>query len=453
MRNVPALLIVCLLVYQWSCRSLVEVAPVVDLRERMPPQASIVSVLPTELDAAEIQIKDSPGLKAPYILTGLTPTGNALSLSPRVEPVNPNPRQLPLIPYPFQLSRYRVTNLVVGQTYRFRLRFVYNNEDTITIERPYTHRPPGNWTRLAHLPADNGHFTGTPVAMDYDRAGTSISLFRYVDVNTTQTLLYYYSLDLWLNDTNAPSLLPTSRPGIIQFNLYFRNVDRYRFWGLGYQTSDLLPGKYIYLRDLYLETPPPYNKINTVVPSYLGEAGETAFFTTIDQAFFLTQNGSPALFAISSLAEQRPCRPLPELPGTLATFTIDSIGFIINQVGNRQPHLWAYDTRTDSWSRKSDFPGPVRSRGVGFSVKGIGYFGLGTTPQQDAGYRDIWQYDPATNAWQYLTDYPGQAHRYVVSLSTANRVFLGLGYEAQPSLGQNAATRQVGCTDFWEFKP
>ena len=437
-----------------GCRTTPDVAPVIDLRVVPPAQAAIVSVLPTGPDAAEVQVKDSPGLTAPYELIGLTPAGGMLAFTATAEPTRANPYNLPGIAYPFQLTRHRTTGLSVGQTYRFRLRFRYNNADTVTVERSYTHHLPAHWTRLAHLPADNGQFTGTPVELDFERQGETVSLFRYVDENTTDQLLYYRSSDFWLREMYPPPpSLPVARPGIVQFNLYYLNSDRYRFWGLGYQTSDLFPGKYVYLRDLYLRTPPPYNELNTIVPSYLGEVGETAFFKTVDQAFFLTQNGSPALFIINALGEQRPGSPLPEAPGTLATFTVDSVGYVVNQVGSRPPRLWAYDTRLNRWSRRADFPGPVRSRGVGFSAGGRGYFGLGTTPTADGGLRDIWQYDPATNQWQYVTDYPGQGHRYVSVLSLPKRAFLGLGYETQPVVGSDGITRQTGCTDFWEFTP
>ncbi|QJW89926.1 hypothetical protein HNV11_11325 [Spirosoma taeanense] len=435
-----------------GCRTTPEVAPILDVGVVRPAQAAIVSVLPVGSDAAEVQIKDSPNLKSSYQLTVLTASGAALPLTPITEPVPANPFNLPVLLYPYRLTRYRVSGLTGSQTYRFRLNFRYNNTDTLTVERAYVHRPAANWTRLAHLPFDTGDFTGSPVALDEARSGDIVSLFRYVDENTMTPLVYYRSIDLWQNEPNPPPL-PTPRPGMVQFVLYYQNSDRYRFWGLGYQTSDLFPGKYVYLRDLYLRTPPPYSQLNMILPSYLGEVGETAFFTTTDQAFFLTQNRSPAMFAITAVGGQRACQPLPEPPGTLATFSVDSVGYVVNQTDNEAPHLWAYDAHLDRWSRKADFPGQVRSRGVGFAVGSKGYFGLGISLQQEKGYRDIWEYDPANNQWQYVTDYPGQGQRYVMALSTPKRAFLGLGYETQPVVARDAVTRQVGCTDFWLFTP
>lgn len=446
--------LVFLLLVGWvvACRTTSEVAPILDLRVISPPQASIVSVLPVRSDAAELQIKDTPGLTTPYEITWQAPSGSALVLTAVTDGTTSQPDHSFFLSPTFHLARYRITGLTIGQTYRFQLHFRYNNEDTLTVERRYTHRAAANWTQLAHLPVDNGQFTGTPNELDTERQGELVSLLRYADESTTQPLLYNRFYNAWQLE-QLPPALPVPRLGMIQFNLYYLNIDRYRFWGLGFQTSDLFPGKYVYLRDMYLTTPPPYNALNVVLPSYLGEVGETAFFRTTDQAFFLNQNGSSSLFIIDALGKQRAGSSLPEATGTLATFTIDSVGYVVNQVDNAAPRLWAYNTRTDRWTRKADFPGSVRSRGVGFSIDGKGYFGLGISPEQTIGYRDIWRYDPLTNHWQYVTDYPGQGNRYVSVLSLPKRVYLGFGYETQPVVSQEPSTRQVGCTDFWEFVP
>ena len=91
-------------------------------------------------------------------------------------------------------------------------------------------------------------------------------------------------------------------------------------------------------------------------------------FTTTDEAYFLTQNGSSAMRSIDAIFTQTVRAPLPEPPGTLATFSIRNIGYVVNQRPGQPVRLWAYDPATDSWIRKADFPGAGRSRGVAFSM-------------------------------------------------------------------------------------
>jgi len=428
-----------------GCKPTVDPVTVIDTRVVAPPQATIASVEATGPDSARIIIKYTAGLKqGAWQLIAKTATGQTLSLVPT------DNRQVG----PFSLAAYRAVGLTGGQTYVIRLHSRYNNADTLTVERRYTHRlDEPTWTPLAHLPFTDGQFTGTPIALDPTRRGDVISVFRYIDDEKTDALVYNRSLNDWQPEKFSPPL-PTSRPGIIQFLLYYYNADAYRYYGLGYRTNDLFPGKYVYLKDLYGQSPVQFF---VTLPSFLNEMGEPAFYTIrdpfMDRAFFLTQNGSPAQFAITAIDSVEVRSPLPEKPGSLATFSVGSLGFVINETGSGQPHLWMYDAKADVWTRRADFPGAVRVRGVGFSAGGKGYYGLGTSPGADAGYRDLWQYDPQGDQWRYITDYPGQGHRYLIVLSTAAKAYLGWGYETQRVVSQSPYTRQVGCTDFWEFTP
>lgn len=428
--------------YLLSCREPQPTLTILSLTEPPVPQASIVSVQATGPTTADLLVKvTGQSTTTSWQLTGQTGTAQPLSISTGVGiPVGP-----------FNLIPYRVSGLVAGQEALFSLSFHFGSGEKITALRTYTHRPVAantpTWTRLSHVPTDFGDMTGYPVNPGKRGESEFVNITRYVNEQKWEALTYSRSADKWSIDnfSLASRLLP--RKGLLQFNLYFHGVDRYFFYGMGYFVNELAPNKYFYDRYLYGLFPAG---ASIVLPPYQGEDGEVAFFTTLDEVYFLTQNGSSAMRSINAEFPQMARAPLPEPPGTLATFTLDELGYVVNQRLGQPVRLWQYNPTTDTWQRRADFPGTARSRGAGFSVGNRGYFGLGIDPAQQ-GLRDIWQYDPATDRWQFVTDYPGQGNRYLAVMSANKRAYLGWGYEAQ--LTTTRAVRQVACTDWWEFIP
>ncbi|MVM28949.1 hypothetical protein GO755_02810 [Spirosoma sp. HMF4905] len=435
-KNAIGLLIGCLLLLRCKPQT-PEPATIINTKTVLPSQAALVSVQTTGATTAEVVIKLTSAIKSTdWRLTAQTNSGTALTLEPGDTKLYD----------PFSLSIFKLSGVSVGQTYKIQLGFRYNQKDTLTLERDYTHATYNPWKRREHLPFDNGDFTGSIIDYSDDRSGNSVRVTRYVDAETWQTAFFSNQQNSWYYPAIPPNV--TLRRGLIEYILYGHNTDRSYFYGLGYQTDDLFPGKYVYLRDQYAVFPAGGS---AVFPYYQGEDGELAYFTTTEWAFFLTNNGSPAMRGIYVQFDQEARAPLPEKPGILATFSIGEVGYVVNQVQGSPPHLFAYDSQKDTWTRKADFPGTQRTRGAGFSVKDKGYFGLGIAASQQ-GLRDIWQYDPATDKWQYVTEYPGEGNRYLVVWSGANRAYLGWGYESQTVVG-SLGYRQVGCTDFWEFVP
>ena len=405
-----------------------------------PPQASLVSVQATSPTEAELVLKITQGLAAnAYQLIARRAGGQSLPLTAGEAQSVGN----------FSLIPLRLSGLTPKETYTFELRFRFNNQDSITAIRNYTHRVAGPvWQRLAHAPLDGGDYTAYPVADAY----SNLLLGRYAGLNQMQAWSFSPLFNKW-NSVNASLLKIQPRRGMIQFNLFYVG-DIHYFYGLGYAINEQSSDQYFYYHDLW-------TIIGTydgpVIPAYQGENGEVAFFitrdslTSTDNAYFLTQNGSPAVRSINANFPQVSRASLPESPGTLATFTVNNIGYVVNQYPNQPIHLWAYIPSTDSWQRRADFPGPRRSRGAGFSLNGKGYFGLGARETTNQGLRDLWQYDPTTDRWQYVTDYPGQGNRYLAVATLKEKVYLGWGYESQETA--TGVVRQVPCTDWWSFQP
>lgn len=405
-----------------------------------PPQVSLVSVQSVSNSQAEILVKATQSMTSKsWEITAQNLGGQTVSLTKGEEQTVGA----------FTLTILRASGLAANQTYRFVLRFKFNNQDSVTALRYYTHRTNGpTWQRLAHAPLDGGDYTGYPVADKF----SNILIGRYAGSNLMQAWYYNPPFDRW-QQISASLLKIQPRRGLIQFNLFFHG-DLHYFYGLGYAVNEQASSNLFYYHDLWTIIG-SYDGI--VVPQYEGEDGEVAFFITTDEvtktdeAYFLTQNGSPATRSINANFPQVPRASLPEAPGTLATFTVNNIGYVVNQRPGQPIHLWAYNPQSDRWQQRADFPGIERNRGAGFAVGGQGYYGLGAAVVDQRGLRDLWRYDPGKDRWQYVTDYPGQGNRYLAVLNAPDQVYIGWGYESQSTA--TSVIRQVACTDWWAFKP
>ncbi|MVM35474.1 hypothetical protein GO755_35965 [Spirosoma sp. HMF4905] len=436
-------LMVCSLLTLAGCKS-ANLVPVVSVDPSALPQASLVSIQAVTSSEAELVLKRTQGFPTnAWRLTLRDTTGQSIELT-QGDDLNLGS---------FSLIPLQAKGLINNRTYQAELRFLLNYQDSVTALRTYTHRSSDlNWKRLPHAPLVGGDFTAYPVTDEFN----NIVLARYAGADQMQVWQYVSANNGWIQAAQDPGITKLlkiqPRRGVLQFNLFFKS-DRHYFYGLGYAINEQGASRFFYYHDLWCIIA---GKDGLVVPTYEGEEGEVAFFiakdelSDTDQAYFLTQNGTPAMRSINADFPQLACAPLPEAPGTLATFTVNNVGYVVNQSPGQPVHLWAYNPRTDTWQQRANFPGTPRSRGVGFSLQGKGYYGLGAAVSDQAGLRDLWQYDPTTDQWQYATQYPGQGNRYVAVLSTADRVYLGWGYESQRT---TTGIRQVACTDWWTFQP
>jgi N-acetylneuraminic acid mutarotase len=75
------------------------------------------------------------------------------------------------------------------------------------------------------------------------------------------------------------------------------------------------------------------------------------------------------------------------------------------------------------WRQKQDFP-DRRYNGIGFSLNGKGYVGLGWNPQQK---KDFWEYDTILNQWTQKADFLGGTRSEATSFVIGNTPYVGLG--------------------------
>jgi hypothetical protein len=96
---------------------------------------------------------------------------------------------------------------------------------------------------------------------------------------------------------------------------------------------------------------------------------------------------------------------------------------------------------TNSWVRKSDFPGAAREFACGFEINGLGYLGTG----HNGGFPewDFYEYNPVSDSWVQKANF---SNTYGVSAATSfvsgNFGYIGLGWTSN------------GYTDqFWKYDP
>ena len=89
--------------------------------------------------------------------------------------------------------------------------------------------------------------------------------------------------------------------------------------------------------------------------------------------------------------------------------------------------LWEYNKSTDSWYRKSDFPGLARYGAVAFSIGSKGYVGTGYDYSNGVRLNDFWVYDSQTDIWLPVADFKGGVRKEAVGFSIGNKGYVGTG--------------------------
>ena len=110
-----------------------------------------------------------------------------------------------------------------------------------------------------------------------------------------------------------------------------------------------------------------------------------------------------------------------------------------NTVGTKE--TWCYDTSTDQWSRKADYPGKGVISFNSFSIGAFGYVGMGESLSYDSYLgrnvdNHFFRYDPASNAWTEVSA-PVQLISNPLSGSNGSAGLFGAG--RTPESGSNTS--------------
>jgi N-acetylneuraminic acid mutarotase len=117
-----------------------------------------------------------------------------------------------------------------------------------------------------------------------------------------------------------------------------------------------------------------------------------------------------------------------------------------NNFSDNYSDFYEYDPASNSWTQKSGFPGANRFEAFSIGLGQKGYFGLGSAlgGGDNAALRDFWSYDPVADQWTRLADFPGSAERNVTSFIFNGKIMVGLGV----SQTVTPVTREI-----WEYDP
>ena len=121
-----------------------------------------------------------------------------------------------------------------------------------------------------------------------------------------------------------------------------------------------------------------------------------------------------------------------DFPGTAiygaSAFTIGSYGYVVNGwdstgSGRGPSTTWQYNPTTDTWTVKAPFTGSTRYTTANFSLNGKGYIACGFSPYVN----DMFCYDPATDSWSQKSSFPGSPRQAMVAFSLGNAAYAGMG--------------------------
>ena len=122
---------------------------------------------------------------------------------------------------------------------------------------------------------------------------------------------------------------------------------------------------------------------------------------------------------------------------------------LFSQTGTQEPGI-----EKITWTKKADFPDSSRNEGIGFSIGSKGYFGVGQKQVElfvYKSYTDFWEYDSETNTWTQKSDFPGKERLGTQGFLVHGKIYVGLGYFIAP-YGANAGSNEY-LTDLYAFDP
>jgi len=135
--------------------------------------------------------------------------------------------------------------------------------------------------------------------------------------------------------------------------------------------------------------------------------------------------------------------------GAAVAFVIDKkayvgTGFDFKLPGTVFNDFWEYDPDSNNWIKKADFPGGDLWDGVGFSVSGKGYVGIGTFASCVCNH--LWEYDPVSDNWTQKNDFPGTNRLGAAAFTIKNKAYVGFGKTPSGIHFNNL-------NDLWEYDP
>ncbi len=134
------------------------------------------------------------------------------------------------------------------------------------------------------------------------------------------------------------------------------------------------------------------------------------------------------------------------------SFVINGKGYVaLGRNADKSGQLndcWEYNPDSDRWTEKATFPGVARVKAIAATVNGKAYVGLGFNldyfvySDRNAYLKDFWMYDSVSDSWIRKADFPSFATDGCVSFEYENKIIVGSGFNGYSFTNE-----------FWSYDP
>jgi hypothetical protein len=352
-----------------------------------------------------------------------------------------------------------IENLKATTNYYFRAylkvadKIYYSNE--LIANQLYDNR----WSRFIDLPDKFPYFTGT-LFFNLDNELTLLNAedgnFNKVPFLTYGSFYNYSNSNFETNWNIDPNIEVPMLTGVKKMILLKASPDRI-FVGGGFSINENLPKPKVYSKRIWFFPLSKYNprrellqENNEPIPT----EGETLGMSIGNRLYLVETRTNGEFWEFASLTWKKRKNTIFQNIGQAVAFSTTKNGYLLAESKNstiKGGDLYEYTPESDSWQKKAPFLGEERTDGIGFSVKGKCYYGLGISKKTSRILKDIWEYDLITNLWKSIGFYPGNGNILVVSAELDGAVYIGLGF--QSTINAVEGTEISGVKDFWIFRP
>jgi len=264
------------------------------------------------------------------------------------------------------------------------------------------------WEKLSDFPGGN----------IYRGGGFSIGAFGYAGLGGD--ISHQYLSDIWKSSGGNNWNKIAVYPGGKRISPYCFTINNKAYVGGGFNKD--APGA-VPFYDFYSYDPMSntWSQIQDF-PGIVTVAKYTGFSQTVGLKHYLYV-GQDEFYKFNGdlLTWEKIDGACPAISNMSISFVISDIIYILNASGS----FWTYNTITNSWIQKNDFPGPKRWAGFGCSLGRHGYIGLGNNGQ--TFFKDVWEYYPDFDDWIKYPDLPDEGRMYVFSFQVINNIYIGGG--------------------------
>jgi hypothetical protein len=349
-----------------------------------------------------------------------------------------------------------IENLKVANIYYFRAylkvgdKIYYSNE--LIANQLYDNR----WSIFEDLPDIFPFYTGT----FFVNVDNELTLLNAEDNSLNRVPFLSYSLDFSKRNAsggfddswNVKTYVPLEMLTGVRNMIVLKSDPERIFVGGGFSINENLPDPKVYSKRIWFFPVPrrPQEENNEYIPAQ----GEVVTMNIGKRSFLSETRTNGELWEFASLTWNKRKNTNFQNIGQTVAFATTKNGYLLAESKNstiKGGDLYEYTPESDSWQKKAPFIGEERTDGIGFSVKGKCYYGLGISKKTSRTLKDIWEYDPSTNLWKSIGFYPGNGNILVVSTELNGAVYIGLGF--QSTINAIEGTEISGVKDFWIFRP